>query len=87
MTANDEAKIYETLLSVPGMNENVKIDLRISRKIILLLAQVIERGLEAREGVALPLQKGSEELKTLAADCLEKGGLTELSQKLKALQK
>ena len=39
------AKVYETLLSIPGMNEKIKIDLRIARKNVLFLSKIIERGL------------------------------------------
>lgn len=87
MNANEQARVYDTLLSVPGMNETVKIDLRISRKLVLLLSQVIERGLDVNIDGGIPLQKSQEDLKALSADCLEKAGLTELSIKLKALHK
>ncbi len=43
LTTNDVAKVYDnyikvygTILSIPGMNETVKIDLKISRKNVLL---------------------------------------------------
>ncbi len=29
---NDVAKLYDTILSIPGMNDEVKISLKISRK-------------------------------------------------------
>ena len=32
LTTSDVAKVYDTILSIPGMNEAVKIDMRISRK-------------------------------------------------------
>jgi len=32
LTTNHVAKVYDTILSIPGMNETVKIDMRISRK-------------------------------------------------------
>jgi len=44
LTTNDVAKVYDTILSPPGMNETVKIDLRISRRSVLLLNSVITRG-------------------------------------------
>jgi acyl dehydratase len=43
------AKIYETLLSIPGMNDKIKIDLRIPRKNVLFLSRIIERGLLQKE--------------------------------------
>ncbi len=37
MTTSEVAKVYETVLSIPGMNEGVKIDVKINRKAVLLL--------------------------------------------------
>ena len=50
MTTNDVARVYDTIMSIPGMNETVKIDMRISRKNVLLLNSVIERGLNDKRG-------------------------------------
>ena len=49
LTTNDVAKVYDTILSIPGMNETVKIDMRISRKNVLLLNSVIKRGLISKD--------------------------------------
>ena len=49
LTTNDVAKVYDTILSIPGMNETVKIDMRISRKNVLLLNSVIKRGLNSKD--------------------------------------
>lgn len=46
MTTNKVSKVYDIVLSIPGMNENVKLDLKINRKRVLLLTLVIERGLK-----------------------------------------
>jgi len=91
LTTNDVAKVYDTILSIPSMNETVKIDLKMSRKNVLLLNSVIERGLTAKD-----VDKSSnllnnvpedslKELKALANDCLQKAGLIELSEKLNML--
>ncbi len=48
LTTTDVAKVYDTILSIPGMNETVKIDMKISRKNVLLLNSVIERGLTVK---------------------------------------
>ena len=40
-----QESLYDTILSIPGMNDTVKIDLKISRRNVLLLNRVIERGL------------------------------------------
>ena len=88
LTTTDVAKVYDTILSIPGMNETVKIDMRISRKNVLLLNSVIKRGLNAKDDDKSLNLLGSipeetlKELSTLADDCLTKAGLTELSEKL-----
>jgi hypothetical protein len=92
LTTTDIAQVYDTILSIPGMNETVKIDLKISRRNVLLLNRVIERGLTPK-----PDDKSSnlldivpedvlQELTSLADDCLKKAGLTELSEKLKSFK-
>ncbi|PLK44916.1 hypothetical protein [Emticicia sp. TH156] len=91
LTTSDVAKVYDTILSIPGMNETVKIELRIARKNVLLLNQVIELGLAAKEDEKSPGLLSSvppdslQELKALSEDCLQKAGLTELSEKLSTL--
>lgn len=91
LTTNDVSKVYDTILSIPGMNETVKIDLRISRKNVLLLNSIIERGLSAKEddktanllnGIA---EDSLQELKDIGTDCLQKAGLVELNEKLNSL--
>ena len=73
------------------MSETVKIDTRISRKNVLLLHSVLKRGLMAKdddESSALLKnipQEALEELHVIAEEYLTKAGLTELSEKLKAL--
>ena len=93
LTTNDVAKVYDTILSIPGMNDTVKIDLRISRKNLLLLNHVIERGLvvkddEKNEGLLSNIpDENLEELKIIAGQYLEKAGLIELNEKLNELGK
>ena len=91
LTTNDVAKVYDTILSIPGMNETVKIDMRISRKNVLLLNSVIKRGLNSKDDdkssnllESIPPET-LKELDAIADDYLTKAGLTELSAKLRAL--
>lgn len=44
LAKTDVARIYETVLSIPGMNDNVKINLNIPRKNILLLSRLLNGG-------------------------------------------
>lgn len=90
LTENDAAQVYDTILSIPGMNEPVKIDLKISRKNVLLLHHVIERGLtENQSSPSVLLQRTGQEniaeLKQLSSDCLGRAGLIELNEKLAGL--
>lgn len=84
--------LYETLLSAPGMNDVVKLDLRIPRKNILLLAKVIEKGLqtkpgEALEGLLRAAGEGSQEaLQQISSELLHKAGLSDMNNKLHSLQ-
>lgn len=90
MNVNDVAKVFDTILSIPGMGEVVKIDLKMSRKNVLLLNQVIELGIAAKgedkSGLlgSVP-EEDLVELRNLAGDCLTKAGLNELNEKLKVL--
>ena len=91
LTTNDVARVYDTILSIPGMNETVKIDLKISRKNVLLLNSVIERGLTVKDDDkssnllnSVP-EESLQELKTFASDGLQIAGLIELSEKLNML--
>jgi hypothetical protein len=91
LAKSEVTKIYETLLSIPGMNDVVKIPMNISRKNVLLLCKVIERGLQVKESddkaLALPEIISKEvlkELQELPAELLEKAGLTEMHQKLQS---
>lgn len=91
MDSKDLGKVYGALMSSPGMNEVVKIDLKISRRVVLLLSQVIEKGLSAKSedghfGMKdVASSEELEEFKKLSVDCLEKAGLTELNGKLASL--
>jgi glycerol-3-phosphate dehydrogenase len=91
MTTNDVAKVFDTVLSIPGMNDVVKIDLKISRKNVLLLNHVIERGLSAKDNDKPSIlmtsiqEENLQELKLFGEECLQKAGLVELSEKLSLL--
>ena len=90
MNTSEGAKMFATILCVPGMSEVVKIDLKISRKNVLLLSTVIERGLSAKDDDKSNIldnfpKDGLHELTAFSADCLQKAGLTELHEQLKSL--
>ncbi|WP_118975775.1 hypothetical protein [Taibaiella koreensis] len=92
MMNNQMEMLYSMLLSVPGMNEKVKIDLRISRNHVLLLAQVMQSGLKKENpdivGLLSAMPEGSlAEMQALVGDCLAKAELTELNGKLLTFSK
>lgn len=86
-TTNVAAQVFDTIMSIPGMNEVVKIDLKISRKNVLLLNGIIERGLSEKggesEGILANVPDADlQELKAVADETLQKAGLVELNEKL-----
>lgn len=88
---NDVAKVYDTILSIPGMNEDVKVNFKTSRKNLLLLNKVIERGLNGKEtddksiSILDSLPKETlQELGSISSELLHKAGLTEMNEKLKS---
>ena len=88
---NQMALVYETLLCSPGMAENVKLDMRISRKALLLLAAALETQLKAAETGPFSVtdyfeSETVEELEKMISDILLKSELSGLHSKLKTLQ-
>lgn len=88
---NEITKVYDTVLSIPGMNQNVKVNLQASRKNLLLLSKVIERGLNGKETddksvsiLEIVPKETLEELGAIANQLLNKAGLTEMNEKLKS---
>ena len=87
----EKSKIFETILSSPGMNEKCKISLMLSRQNILLLSRLIESGLLTEEQAfddeiiaALP-RESMEEFKAIHEELLRKSDLTEFYERLKSL--
>lgn len=92
LTAKEVTAIFETLLSSPGMNDEVKINFRASRKTILLLFKTIELGLSVKdnsESAALfnaVDDQAVEDIKNISGEILNYAGLSEMYQKLNSLQ-
>ena len=91
-TVNKEkSKIFETILSSPGMTEKCKIVLTISRQNILVLGRLIEAGLITdnntfKDEITAALSMESlDEFKTIHEEILRKGELTDFYQRLKML--
>ena len=88
--AKEKIKVYETVLSSPGMADKCKVVLQLSRQNILLLSRLIETGLNSSkenpdELISLLSNESKEELDTVVPELLKKGGLTEFYEKLKTL--
>jgi len=87
----EKSKIYQTVLSSPGMNEKCKINLIMSRQNILLLSRLIESGLLIEKSLfedeliaSLP-EDSVEEFKNIHEEILRKAELTEFYDRLKLL--
>jgi hypothetical protein len=93
VTTSEVAKVRDTVMSLPGMNETVKFDgkIKIIRKNVLILSSVIERGLSGKDhdgtaGLLDDLPKDAvEEIRAFVNDCLQLAGLTEFNEKLRQL--
>jgi len=89
ITKDDVAKVFDTVLSIPGMSEAVKIDLKISRKNVLLLSHLITMGLDSKKKDSMLLEsislESQQDLKSISEECLIKAGLVELNEKLSVL--
>ena len=90
ITKNDVAKVFDTVLSIPGMSETVRIDLKISRKNALLLSHLISTGLDSNKEDSMFFLKSissdnKQDLKSISEECLTKAGLVELNEKLSVL--
>lgn len=89
MEEKEMAGVLETLMCVPGMGDQVKIDVKLPRKTVLLLAHIIEKGLSQKKdekGSAWAEAVGAEqfdEVRQFAGEALQKANLTELNEKLK----
>ena len=91
MNAKELASVYDTIMSIPGMNDQIKIDLKLSRRNVLLLTQAIKRALNApkvddsTDLIDIASKEAKEDLLLLATDCLQKSGLTDLNDRLAKL--
>src|SRR5450755_1625288 len=88
----DLARMYETVLGIPGMNEKTRIDLKIPLKNVLILSRAIERGLSTRDADDLSpglmdfvSMETTNELLGISSEMLQKAGLLELNEKLKKM--
>lgn len=89
--SSERSKIFETVLSSPGMGETCKIVLNPSRQTILLISRLIEQGLESKgsdkadEILSFLPGESLGELRQIADEMLKKGGLVDFYQRLKQL--
>jgi hypothetical protein len=87
----NRTKIFETILSSPGMGESCKIVLNPTRQTILLLARLIENGVEKKdqdvkdEILSFLPEDALNELKNISEELLKRGGLVDFYQHMKQL--
>ena len=87
----EKSKVFEMVLSSPGMAENCKISFKMSRQNVLVLGRLIESGiLDSKSSFedeilgALP-EESAAEFKIIHEEILKKAGLTDFYEKLKLL--
>ena len=92
LTSKDVAVVYETLLTSPGMGEMIRLDIKVARKTVLVLAKIIEVGAikrdESESSFLRAFDAGSmSELSQISNNLLDKAGLSDLYTRLNALEK
>lgn len=91
LSAKDVIAFYEALLSPPYMDDEVKINLKISRKSVLFLSKIIELGLLEKDNVenrgllSSANNQHFEAIRTISSDLLQHAGLSDMYQKLNSL--
>lgn len=87
----EKSKVFETILSSPGMNEKCKVVLQLSRQNVLVLTRLIEVGLLTKESpvqdaiiMAFP-KETSEEFKLIHEEILQRAGLTDFYERMKSI--
>jgi hypothetical protein len=87
----EKSKVFEMVLSSPGMSENCKIVLQMSRQNVLLLSRLIEAGILNSKGSfddeilnALP-EESAGQFRIIHEEILKKSSLTDFYEKLKSL--
>lgn len=90
--SNELHRLFDTLLSAPGMQDKVKVHLATNRKNVLLLQLLLEQGLGGKEGEKKPAmiapiaEEDRQSLVDLSRELLRQAGLVELHEKLQAFQ-
>jgi hypothetical protein len=81
MLSNKEVtRVYETMLKSAWMKEHVKISLKISRRDILLLTQIVEKGLGAEDAKGFIPDDAAVAIRLMSDEMLSKAELTELKE-------
>ncbi|MBO9658907.1 MAG: hypothetical protein J7527_08775 [Chitinophagaceae bacterium] len=88
LTKTDSRKLFDAILSAPGMADKIKLQGSANRKTLLLLHHVVERGLSQENDKNSGLLEGiteeeKQELTAFSQELLSKAGLTEMHDKLK----
>ena len=87
----EKAKVFETVLSSPGMVEKCKVVLQVSRQNILLLARLIAKGVltegqQFDDEILIALRGESQsDFKLIHEEILKKGNLVDFYERLKFL--
>ena len=84
MKSGEMKSVYELLLSVPGMGETVKLDLKLPRKNVLFICQLLGGSIEKGDSPLAEIlgKETLDELRGIITDCLDKAGLTELERRM-----
>ncbi len=87
----EKSKVFEMILCSPGMAEHCKINFKVTRQNVLVLARLIEAGILDSKSTfddellgGLPVD-ATTEFKAIHEEILRKAGLSDFYEKLKSL--
>lgn len=87
----EKSKLFEMVLSSPGMSESCKISFKMTRQNVLVLGRLIEAGILESNNLfedeilgALP-EASAAEFKIIHEEILKKAGLADFYEKLRTL--
>lgn len=84
MTTHEVARVYETLLSAPGLDDAVRIDMKIPRRQLLIINHILNLPAIGKGSELLQHLDGAffDGLKELGELLLERSALVEFNKKL-----
>lgn len=80
LSTKEITRVYETMLKSSWMKEEVKVSFKVSRRDILFITQIVEKGISAEDAKSLIPDEAVQAIKGFLDDILKRAELTELRE-------